>query len=212
MRKLVIAAGLLAAAFVPGAPAQAAVGCQCVRFGTPSVCMATVTACNTRCTASASRRAPIRPRRWSSAMRSSGAWCGGLARPRSTRSPKTGCQEEAQEDVTAGRLELRKAPSAGGAFVSARNRVDGRGASPIDLSSGLRRAGTSHAAAFGQPERRFRRAISAPSSASSARRRPTWKQTVRGIIAEVAARGDARAHRTDRQVRPRRSWRKRACG
>ena len=49
MRKLVMAAGLLmAAAFVPGAPAQAAVGCQCVRFGTPSVCMATVTACNTQ--------------------------------------------------------------------------------------------------------------------------------------------------------------------
>ena len=49
MRKLVMAAGLLmAAAFVPGAPAQAAVGCQCVRLGTPSVCMATVTACNTQ--------------------------------------------------------------------------------------------------------------------------------------------------------------------
>ena len=47
MRKLVIAAGLLlAAALVPGAPAQAAVGCRCVRFGTPSACMPTVTACN----------------------------------------------------------------------------------------------------------------------------------------------------------------------
>jgi hypothetical protein len=49
MRKLAIAAGLfLAAALVPGAPAQAAVGCQCVKLGAPSACMASVTACNTR--------------------------------------------------------------------------------------------------------------------------------------------------------------------
>ena len=49
MRKLVIAAGLLlAAALVPGVPAQADVGCQCVKIGAPSVCMPTVTACNTK--------------------------------------------------------------------------------------------------------------------------------------------------------------------
>ena len=47
MRKLVIAAALLiAAALVPGAPARAAAGCQCVKFGAPSVCMQTVRACN----------------------------------------------------------------------------------------------------------------------------------------------------------------------
>jgi hypothetical protein len=47
MRKLVIAAGLLmAAALVPGAPAQAAVGCQCVRLGAPSACLPNVSACN----------------------------------------------------------------------------------------------------------------------------------------------------------------------
>jgi hypothetical protein len=47
MRNLVVAAGLLlAAALVPGASAQAAVGCQCVKLGTPSACMANVVACN----------------------------------------------------------------------------------------------------------------------------------------------------------------------
>ena len=49
MRKLVIAAALLiAAALVPGAPAQAAAGCQCVKLGAPSACMQTVSACNTQ--------------------------------------------------------------------------------------------------------------------------------------------------------------------
>ena len=47
MRKLVIAAALLiAAAFVPGPPAQAAAGCRCVKLGAPSACMPTVSACN----------------------------------------------------------------------------------------------------------------------------------------------------------------------
>jgi hypothetical protein len=49
MRKLLMAAGLLlTAALVPGAPAQAAVGCQCVRLGAPSTCMQSVVACNTQ--------------------------------------------------------------------------------------------------------------------------------------------------------------------
>ena len=49
MRKLVVLAGLLlAAALVPGAPARADVGCQCVKLGAPSACMPTVLDCNTK--------------------------------------------------------------------------------------------------------------------------------------------------------------------
>jgi hypothetical protein len=49
MRKLAMLAGLLlAAALVPGVPARAAVGCQCVKFGAPSVCMPTVLECNAK--------------------------------------------------------------------------------------------------------------------------------------------------------------------
>jgi hypothetical protein len=49
MRNFVIAAALLVtAALVPGAPAQAAVGCQCMKIGAPSACMPSVIACNTK--------------------------------------------------------------------------------------------------------------------------------------------------------------------
>ena len=48
MRKVFIVAGLLlGAALLPGTPAQAAaLGCQCVKLGAPSICTATVTDCN----------------------------------------------------------------------------------------------------------------------------------------------------------------------
>ena len=49
MRKLVVLAGLLlAATLVPGAPARADVGCQCVKFGVSSACVATMLECNTK--------------------------------------------------------------------------------------------------------------------------------------------------------------------
>ncbi len=41
MRKIIVLAGLLgAAALFTGTPAQAWVGCECVKFGAPSVCVA----------------------------------------------------------------------------------------------------------------------------------------------------------------------------
>ena len=47
MRKIVIVAGLLlGAALLSGSPAKADVGCQCVKLGAPSICTATVIACN----------------------------------------------------------------------------------------------------------------------------------------------------------------------
>jgi hypothetical protein len=47
MRKVFIIGGLLlGAALLPGAPAKAAVGCQCVKLGAPSICTATVADCN----------------------------------------------------------------------------------------------------------------------------------------------------------------------
>lgn len=47
MRKLVLLTALLhLAALVPGAPAQAAMGRECVKLGAPSVCMVTVIECN----------------------------------------------------------------------------------------------------------------------------------------------------------------------
>lgn len=49
MRKLVVLAGLLlAAALIPGTPARADVGCQCVKLGTPSACVPTMLECNTK--------------------------------------------------------------------------------------------------------------------------------------------------------------------
>jgi hypothetical protein len=48
MRKLVILAGLLFAAASVPAPATADVGCQCMKFGTPSVCTGTVLKCNSK--------------------------------------------------------------------------------------------------------------------------------------------------------------------
>jgi len=49
MRKLVVLAGLLlAATLVPGAPARADVGCQCVKLGVSSACVATMLECNTQ--------------------------------------------------------------------------------------------------------------------------------------------------------------------
>jgi hypothetical protein len=49
MRKLVVLAGLLlAAALIPGAPARADVGCQCVKLGVSSACVATMLECNTK--------------------------------------------------------------------------------------------------------------------------------------------------------------------
>jgi hypothetical protein len=46
MRKIIIVAGLLAgAAIVTGTPAKAAVGCQCVKLGAPSICVAGVNEC-----------------------------------------------------------------------------------------------------------------------------------------------------------------------
>jgi hypothetical protein len=46
MRKIVVLAGLLlAATLIPGAPAKAAMGCECVKFGQHSVCTATVSEC-----------------------------------------------------------------------------------------------------------------------------------------------------------------------
>lgn len=46
MRKIIIAAGLLTgAALFAGSPAKAEVGCQCVKFGAPSICVANVGAC-----------------------------------------------------------------------------------------------------------------------------------------------------------------------
>jgi len=47
MRKLAILAGLLlAAALIPGAPAKADIGCQCLKAGAPSACVATMLECN----------------------------------------------------------------------------------------------------------------------------------------------------------------------
>ena len=48
MRKLVLMAGLLGAAFLPGTPAQAEamLGCQCVSVFQPPACTATVLECN----------------------------------------------------------------------------------------------------------------------------------------------------------------------
>jgi len=49
MRKLVILAGLLlAATLVPGAPARADIGCQCVKLGVSSACVANMLECNTK--------------------------------------------------------------------------------------------------------------------------------------------------------------------
>jgi hypothetical protein len=46
MRKLIILAGLLlAAALIPGAPAKAVMGCECVKLGAHAVCTATVGEC-----------------------------------------------------------------------------------------------------------------------------------------------------------------------
>jgi len=47
MRKIVIVAGLLAgAALFSDSPAEANVGCQCVKFNAPSICTADIPACN----------------------------------------------------------------------------------------------------------------------------------------------------------------------
>ena len=47
MRKLAILAGLLlAATLIPGAPAKAEIGCQCLKAGAPSACVATMLECN----------------------------------------------------------------------------------------------------------------------------------------------------------------------
>ena len=49
MRKLVVLAGLLlAAALIPGTPARADVGCQCVKLGVSSACVPTMLECNTK--------------------------------------------------------------------------------------------------------------------------------------------------------------------
>jgi hypothetical protein len=49
MRKLVVLAGLLlAATLVPGAPARAEIGCQCVKLGVSSACVANMLECNTK--------------------------------------------------------------------------------------------------------------------------------------------------------------------
>jgi hypothetical protein len=46
MRKIVILAGLLvSAALLTGSPAKAEVGCQCVKVGAPSICVAGVSEC-----------------------------------------------------------------------------------------------------------------------------------------------------------------------
>jgi hypothetical protein len=46
MRKVVILTGLLfAAALLPGAPAKAVMGCECVKLGAHAVCTATVGEC-----------------------------------------------------------------------------------------------------------------------------------------------------------------------
>jgi hypothetical protein len=46
MRKIFIVAGLLmGGALLAGSPAQAEVGCQCVKIGAPSICTANVNGC-----------------------------------------------------------------------------------------------------------------------------------------------------------------------
>ena len=46
MRNIIIAAGLLVgAALFAGSPAKAEVGCQCVKLGAPSLCVANVNKC-----------------------------------------------------------------------------------------------------------------------------------------------------------------------
>jgi hypothetical protein len=46
MRKIVVTAGLLiSAALLSGSPAKADVGCQCVKLGAPSICVAGVSEC-----------------------------------------------------------------------------------------------------------------------------------------------------------------------
>jgi hypothetical protein len=46
MRKIVILAGLMtSAALFTGSPAKAEVGCQCVKLGAPSICVANVSGC-----------------------------------------------------------------------------------------------------------------------------------------------------------------------
>ena len=47
MRKLLLAAGLLASGFLlAGSPASAEVGCSCVKLGAAPVCVASVAQCN----------------------------------------------------------------------------------------------------------------------------------------------------------------------
>ncbi|MGH6665737.1 MAG: hypothetical protein ACREB2_12675 [Pseudolabrys sp.] len=63
MRKIVVLAGLLgAAALFTGSPAQAWVGCECVKLGAPSVCVPGVLECGSRggiCLAPCDYKAPM---------------------------------------------------------------------------------------------------------------------------------------------------------
>jgi hypothetical protein len=47
MRKFIVVAALLTgAALLSGSPAKAEVGCQCVKLGSPSLCMAGIAECS----------------------------------------------------------------------------------------------------------------------------------------------------------------------